>query len=204
METFNHKGFVVEIYQCQETDSPNDWGNEDCFIVYDHRNFCVERKGFDPQDIFDHIEQTKRWFYSGYWVFPLYAYIHSGVALSLGRNSYPFTCHWDTSFRGFALVKRTKGWSYTNEKAVQIAQSLIEEWNNYLSGNVWGYSWECGACGGYYGNPDEYMIDEVKAEIDAYIIDENRKRLEQHAASVKIWAKNRVPLQYRKPLSLIP
>ena len=169
-----YKGYKITIDQDEYADSPDIWENEDCFLVYDHRQFYVERKGFDPTEIFEQLGKRKT--FEGYWIFPVFAYIHSGVSLSLGKNSYPFTCPWDTSFGGFALIKRQKGWSYKEDKAFAIAESLIEEWNQYLSGEVYykkieklvdeEYK-EIDSCYGYYDTPDN-ILNETKKEIDSY------------------------------------
>jgi hypothetical protein len=200
IETIAYKGYNIEVHQDECAESPDVWGNTDCFIVYDHRDFCVERKYYDPNDIFEAYQNGKKLF-DGYYFFPVYAYIHSGVALSLGRTNYPFDCRWDTSFKGFALVKRTKGWSYRREKAYQIALCLIEEWNQYLSGDVYGYNSEVGSCWGFYGDT-KYMISEAKSEIDSHIQTTTEQAVKQHAAQIKQWAKNHVPLQYRTPLTI--
>ena len=138
--------------------------------------------------------------FDGYFYFPVYAYIHSGVALSLGRNSYPFTDKWDTSFNGFALVKRERG-TYTRQKAYERAQGLIETWNMYLSGDVYGYNSEVGGCWGYYGKEGyEQMISEAKSEIDCHIKEQNKKAIKEHLKFLKIWIKNKVPMYRRQPL----
>ena len=114
--------------------------------------------------------------------------------MSLGRNTYPFTCQWDTSFAGFVLVKRTKGWSWTEDKASVIAESEVEMWNQYLSGDVYGYNSEHGSCWGFYGKEGmKDMIEDAKAEIDYAI----KEELKQHLIQLKAWIKAKVPLQYR-------
>lgn len=169
IETIHYQGFDIEFRYDEDAQSPDDWGNDDAFLVYDHRQFYVERKGFAPEDIYEAISEGKK-IYEGYYVFPVYAYIHSGVALSLGNNSYPFTCPWDTSMKGFCLVKRTKGWTWTNKKAYEAAKSIIADWNQYLSGDVWGYNWDHGGCWGYYDtNTIPEILPEIKAEIDHHI-----------------------------------
>lgn len=196
IETIEYRGKEINTYYDTDAQSPDDWGNDECFIVYDHRDFTVERKGYNPDDIFENLQNKKR-LYDGYHVFPLYAYIHSGVSLSLGRNSYPFTCNWDTSFKGFVLVKRQKGWSWTPNKAEKIAQSVVDEWNDYLSGSVYGYNTDSGSCWGFYGDEGyKDMIEEAKAEID-YDILKGRKN---HYEQLKTWIRNKVPFLYRKPL----
>ena len=135
--------------------------------------------------------------YDGFWFFPVYAYIHSGVALSLSRNGYPFTCGWNTSFKGFILVERVKGWSWKENQAYEIAESHIETWNIYLSGQIYGYYSEAGSCGGFYGDEGyKEMMAEAKGEIDGEI----KYKREQHLKQVKTYIKNHVPLQVRKPI----
>ena len=88
--------------------------------------------------------------FKGYHAFPVFAYIHSGVSLSLGKSEYPFTDPWDVSFKGFALIRQAKG--------QKMAEGLIESWNAYLSGNVYGYQVvdamgeEMDSCWGFYGD----------------------------------------------------
>jgi hypothetical protein len=206
-KTIDYRGCKIDIIYDQDPESPDAWGNDDMFIVYDHRDFNIQRKGFDPGAIFEDTQRLKKSFYDGYHVFPLYAYIHSGVSLSLGRDSYPFTCPWDTSMAGFVLVEKTKGWSWRRDKARKCAESLVSEWNIYLSGQVFGYNayvpdedgeedHGIGSCWGYYGDPDEkdaYIVSEAKASIDWYLKDQMKKR----ADKLKTFIRNRVPLENR-------
>ncbi len=88
-----------------------------------------------------------------YFIFPVYAYIHSGVALSLGNSGYPFNCRWDVSSTGFLLVNKTDiNFNYSRENSDLYAgktdeeisyiygEGLIETWNQYLSGDVYGFN----------------------------------------------------------------
>lgn len=157
-QDIDYKGYRIKIRQDESCESPDDWGNTDMFLVYDHRQFYVKRDNFNPSDIIDWLDikrkldcpvsgdeeqgeledELKGYFdYSDYYIYPVYAYIHSGVSLSLGRSSYPFTCPWDTSMSGFLLVKKEEVASF--EVAEINAESLIETWNDYLSGDVWGF-----------------------------------------------------------------
>lgn len=202
--TINYKGFTIEITPDEFcNDSPNDWGNTDSFLVYDHRDFFVQRKGFDPDDIYSVMQEDKKTF-EGYWFFPVYAYIHSGVALSLGRNSYPFNDRWDVSFKGFALVKREKT-TWSVDKAYIRAGHTIDTWNDYLSGNVWNYMTldkdgnTIDSCCGYYGDPEKSgCIEDAKSSIDYEI----KKRNTEKVTKVKTWIKNHVPIEKRQELIL--
>lgn len=202
--TINYKGFKIIIDNDSEcSENPGDWGNEESFLVYDHRDFYVKREGFDPNDIFETMQTGKKLF-EGYFYFPVYAYIHSGVSLSLGKMSYPFTDRWDVSFKGFALVKKQKG-SYTMEKAYKIAEGEIDMWNDYLSGNVWNFRTEdkneemIDSCCGFYGDSEKSgLMDEAKSSIDYEI--EKRRKAKQN--KVKTLLSNHVPIEKRNELIL--
>ena len=75
--------------------------------------------------------------------------------LSFGREgNYPDR-RWDVSQVGFVFVAK-KEWRLS-KKAKQGAKSKIDEWNQYLSGDVWGYVVELPAAIDvvtYSGGPD--------------------------------------------------
>lgn len=151
----------LHIFQDESPENPNDWDNDEIFLVYDHRQFTVERKGFAPKDIFEYKEiqnQTMNedendiedieWEYDNYYIFTVYAHIHSGVVLSLAHNGDRF----DTSSTGFILVDKTKfdfkaqisltedlTGKTDKEIAKHYAEGLIKNWNTYLSGEVYGF-----------------------------------------------------------------
>jgi len=202
METIDYRGHIIKIMHDENAMRPDEWAH-DSFLVYDHRNFCVEKKGFDPSEIFEHMKTSKSPLYDGHWYFPVYAYIHSGVTLSLGKSGYPFTCPWDTSFKGFCLVKRVKGWSWTREKARDIAEGTVKTWDDYCSGNIYGFECETkegehiDSCWGFYGDwRNSGILDEAKAAIDCHI---KQKRI-SHFKQLKTWIRNHVPLFVRNPM----
>lgn len=194
IQTIDYKGYEIRILTDPECDS--DWINDgDAFVVYDHRDFYIKRKGFNPDNIFEHIYETKRFFYENHYVFPLFAYIHSGVSLSLSRG----TDRRDTSYKGFVLVKREKGWTYTREKAFKIAQSTVKTWNEYLGGEVYSFLTDFDGCSGYFGDEGiKDAIEEAKSSIDYHI----KQEMLKHFKTLKTWIKNRVPYQYRNQLIL--
>ncbi len=163
METVEEKrigDYLIKIFPDDDGPNPNEDDDEYAFVVYDHRQFYVEKKGFNPRDIFKHLQTGKKT-YKGYWAFVVYAYIHSGVVLSVGGHNFP-DAQWDVSTTGFVLVKREKGAS--KEKAMTIAKSVIEMWNQYLGGDCYGYEINridadgeetfVDSCWGYYGQEE--------------------------------------------------
>ena len=121
----------------------------------------------------------------------------------MGNSGYPFTCPWDTSMTGFALVKRTKGWTWTRNKAEEVAESVVKEWDQYCTGQVYGYNagedGEIGSCWGFYGDAGmKYMIEEAKSEIDCHV----NQLIKDHCDRLKTQIKNHVPLYCREPLAI--
>lgn len=170
------KGYTAR-YLVQDNNSQSPDKNEDTeiFLVHYHRQFYIERKDVinenDLKSIFlNEVDEDSRAKEIGnkYHILPVFAYIHSGLSLSLGNTNYPFTDEWDTSCCGAILVSKEE-WKEL-DKANAIAQSLIEEWNQYLSGDVYGIVKEeydtnkkqinKDSCWGFYGQ--EYALEELK------------------------------------------
>ena len=144
-QTINYKGCRIRVVQDELSESPNEWGNTEIFLVYDHRQFMVKRDEFNPEDIHAYIsgeDYSIGYLYEDYYIFPVEAYIHSGIILSLYETNP--TCRFDSSVTGFVLVK-TKIESMagiefiTESMAKERAEALLETWNQYLSGEVYGY-----------------------------------------------------------------
>ena len=152
-----------------DSESPEKWEDTNLFLVHYHRDFWIENKNIISKD------DVRAW-YQGesipqqkdYFVFALSAYIHGGVALSLNESFACDTCGWDTSHVGVVLVSKEE--FKTKGKAVKMAQGLIEEWNQYLSGDVYGVVIEkydneknpvdSYSCWGFYGY--DYALQELQ------------------------------------------
>ena len=173
IHTEEYKGYKINIHYSETDDSP-DWGDENLFLVYNHRQFTVKRKGFEPQDIYE----SGLAYEEEYWIFPVEAYIHSGVSLSLFSGSKQ--CRWDSSVSGYILASKDE--FKTPEEAELRAEGLIETWNQYLDGSIYGFEVikedfcsHCGTtteefidfCSGYYGDYEKSgCLDEARAVID--------------------------------------
>lgn len=160
-----------EIIQDENADSPSDSGDTSLFLVGNHRDFYVPEPGektitSDPAILIEPYKKT-------HWILPLEAYIHSGVHLSLSREgNYPDR-RWDVSQLGFVFVEK-KYWGL-QKSARKAALSLIESWNQYLSGDVWGYvitdddGNEVESCWGFYGH--DYCEAEAKSALANCVAD---------------------------------
>ena len=141
VETFVVGKCRVRIEYDTNPQSPSEWGDDGLFIVANHRDFYVPEPGqkrvpSDPDEVVENWKKT-------HWIFPLEAYIHSGVHLSFGQEGgYPDR-RWDVSQLGFVFASK-KEWRLS-KKAREAAASKIAEWNRYLSGQIYGYVVETNA-----------------------------------------------------------
>lgn len=201
-EEIYYKGYRILIKPDEFAGSPDSWSDDGLFLIYNHRDFCIRKTGFDPEDIYNNPEE-----YSDFYIFPVEAYIHSGVRLSLFNGAK--TCRWDSSVSGYVIADKNE---FTEDAAVKAAEGLIEYWNDYLSEYVWGYivekpetiysiskekfdrllfendlanleqefhvedTWEyIDSCWGFYGDPEKSgCIGEAKHFID-YLINKDGK-----------------------------
>lgn len=175
-----HKGLTVKIIQdIDGTETPDQCGDDSLFLVHYHRDFQVENENItsdelaawyrgEPNDNLKAIE--KRWK-----IYPVAAYIHSGVVLSLGQGRHFPDQSWDVSHVGAVLVEK-KDWK-TEKKRRAAAESLVKEWNYHLSGEVYGYVVETpegeqlDSCWGFVGEM-EYCLKEAKENADYHAEDQ--------------------------------
>ena len=147
-ETPRHR---IKMERDDYPESPADMrcGDADAFLVgFNQRNFWVTVEGFtDPEHVED-WEDTHD-------VFSLSAYIHSGVHLYLGSDR---VCQWDSGQVGYVLIRKSTTpavigsaeWHEIFAAQQEYARGIVEEWNQYLSGDVWAVSVQkksCEECG---------------------------------------------------------
>lgn len=182
-DSIDYKGMSIKIYYDTDADSPASWGNEDYFLCADYRHLYTRDTPLSADECRDAMLDNKA-FLKGYYIFPVSIYDHSGIALSLG------TSHgWDYSnYCAFICVKREKGWSWAKRQAEKRASNLVDTWNEYLSGEVYGFVSEdeegemIDSCWGFYG---EDGIKEAIAEAKDVIDYELEKRDKARIAAFK-------------------
>jgi len=111
-------------------------------------------------------------------ILPLYLYDHSGITMSVA----PFSCGWDSGQVGWIYVSRAdllKEYSAKRitkairERAEKVLRQEVATYDDYLTGNVWGYDLKVGGedrdgCWGYFGNPGDYLLSEVNSILKQY------------------------------------
>lgn len=190
MSENNVKG-RIRIAQDDDPQNPREeycnLGTMACF----HRRYNLGDKGHDlRQEDFDgwhDMEMYIRKELDAAVVLPLYLYDHSGITISTSR----FSCPWDSGQVGFIFVSKKKAREEYDKKRLSkkllaritgCLQSEVETYDDYLTGNVYGYvvetrpadadedaEWEDGgdSCWGFYG--DDLEKNGIMGYIRAYV-----------------------------------
>ena len=116
----------------------------------------------------------------------MYMLDHSGITINTTGFDYP----WDSGQIGFIYTTREKiqksftNWKYLTRNRIEFIEDLlldeVKVYNDYLTGNVWGYEIEkagesLDSCWGYFGDTG-CMIKEAKSIIDHIIETEIREK----------------------------
>lgn len=187
METVHEEqrhGLVIKISQDEDPQSPDEYGDDNLFLVGYHRDFTVERdKVITKQGLIDCLAKPEnldpealdrvKAFKEKYHIFGLEAYIHSGVCLALSHEGGFPDRQWDVSQLGAVFLAKSE-WK-TWKQAHRTAQGHIEGWNDYLSGNVYGYvvttqdGEDIESCWGFQGNYDAQYgaLSEARSIVDS-------------------------------------
>lgn len=150
---FEVGGLVVKLIQDSDAQSPREYGDTGLFLVANHRDFYVPEPG-EKRVNGDFESLVERW-KKTHWIFPLEAYIHSGVVLALSHEGNFPDRQWDVSQLGAVFAAKDE-WRL-RKSARKAAQGYVETWNQYLSGDVYGVVIEDEAgndlesCWGFYG-----------------------------------------------------
>jgi hypothetical protein len=195
IETIDYKGFEIRIfYDTFLDESPREWSNIGKMVCWSSRHTLGdEQPKNNPFDYMEEVivdngfwdtdhnevtdEQVVKMFNKIAISLPLYLYDHSGITM----NTTGFSCNWDSGQVGFIYVLKKdvlKEWSKKKmskqlyAKAVKVLKQEVETYNQYLTGDVYGYQIiepDCDennldSCWGFYGL--DYCIQEAKSVAD--------------------------------------
>lgn len=178
IEKMEYKGFVITIEHDQYTSSPREWDNLGTMVSFHSRYTLGDKTEFkDHTALMEYITETQSIWLS------VFLMDHSGLSLSSGD----FGCRWDSGQVGMIFVTREKilenygdTTQATLDKVTSILKAEIEDYNRFLSGDIFTYTVTRGntcktcehtetehvdGCGGFYGMED--AIDAAKESIDA-------------------------------------
>ncbi len=190
-EEKEHRGYTCKVYFDPDPWSPDDWDTLGTIYSnsrsYNPQNHSIEEILIEDEDGKMHIDPD-------YIYVNIYAYEHSGIALSTSRTGQ-FADRWDSGLFGVMAVEKDKAKKEFGdpsvpenyEKIVKCLCSEVECWDTYYKGLVFGYivydenECEVDSCWGYYGLPEgadeameeglgiiNYRVDKQEAEEAAY------------------------------------
>jgi hypothetical protein len=132
--------FRVDITQDDDPIRPDDWDSVTLLALDVDRYLELNTAGIDVralQESDDAVAYLRDTF-DALAITPVYAYCHSGVTIRAGESN-PFTCPWDSGLAGFAWTTRERldYMGISVDDAARVVRQDIEEWDKYLTGDVW-------------------------------------------------------------------
>lgn len=177
-------GYTYKIVQDPDCwDNPRDWDNLGTMVCWHRRCSMGDETIRDAggksqfqtaQDVADFCQRKD------VISLPVYLYEHSGQTV----RTYPFGDRWDSGQVGFIFVTKEKvrqHWGVKKisnklaNKAKTILVGEVETYDDWLTGNVWGYQVfqdgeEIDACWGYFGEEGRKQAEaEAQDEIAYYM-----------------------------------
>jgi hypothetical protein len=173
IETIKYKNYELKIehdYDCHDLLSDHfnyDIKENNPIFISNHRDYSSINTDYKIES-FENLDEIKDT-YKDYEIYSVNAYIHSGVALSLG-SEYPFNCSFDSGLFGFLLVKKTEKMS---------VESFIKSWSMILNGEIYGYTLDktilckscetshtenIDSCWGFVGYELKDIIEDINAD----------------------------------------
>lgn len=161
IHTETRHDLVIKIYQDTDPQNPRtEWDNMGEMFCF-HRRYNLGDK--HDKSIEEVRELSER---KDVISLPLFLYDHSGITMS----TTAFSCPWDSGQVGVILVtyeKLRKEYSTKKitkaikEKALGVLQREVKTYDDFLTGNVWGYVVETKegehleSCWGFFGDYDD-------------------------------------------------
>jgi len=187
LEVVEYKGYNIKIYLDEDPENPRTaWDNFGHMICFHSRYNLGDKHDMSLEDAKE-LEKSKDVI-----SLPLYLYDHSGLTI----RTYPFSCPWDSGKIGFVYVTKEevrKEYSCKlvtkeiKEKVINLLRSEVEEYDNYLTGEVYGYrivddnEEERDSCWGFFGNEwREMILSDCKQMIDYYVEEDLKEKVESH------------------------
>lgn len=170
-EQYERNGCTVKIFYDESPESPREWDNVGTMICA-HRNYTLgdEQANFSDYHSWEHIKQELLIEERGaVIILPLGLYDHSGITMYVGDTHD----RWDGGQVGFIYCTQEdidREWNGDKEKAEAYLRSEVETYDQYLRGDVYGFTVEdkngddVDSCWGFYG--EEHAKEEANNAAD--------------------------------------
>ena len=185
LETITLGTFTAYIHNDEHAESPREWDNLGTMIfrgTYSHLGDKHEVDFSECTRYSDDVKAIQKVYGSDCIMLTVYGYSHGGLTISTS----PFYCKWDSGILGHVVVSRKtirEEWSIkritekTKQKMIEILKGEVETLNQYVMGDVYGYTiidesangedeGDKDSCWGFYGI--DSVKDEVKMMLEYY------------------------------------
>ena len=194
INTITKGNYKLEIFQDETYDSPRSWDNLGTMICFHGRYNLGDKHDYNHRDYSGWEEQKKEISKQENVcvILPLYLYDHSGITM----NTTGFSCGWDSGQVGWILVSKEKVKSEYGvkritkdiiEKVTNVLKGEVETYDQYLTGDVYGYrvskvekcdkgcehDEEVDSCWGFYG---EKSVEEEGSSVLEYYIKKDEEK----------------------------
>ena len=188
--------YIIEVAIDEDPQNPREEFDNMGTIVAFHKNYILgDKHEYKESDYsgWDELEKAITRDHDPAVVLPIFMYDHSGITIS----TRPFSCQWDSVQVGFVFISKDKvrseyGVKRLSNRVLELAENvLIQEvktYDDYLTGNVWGYAIsdkfgnEYESCWGFYG--EDYCREEAEGVVAAL----EKADAERHEALIRAQA----------------
>jgi hypothetical protein len=175
VETITKNGYTAKLYpdEMGTTANPRAEGDNATIIYYHSNHYTLGDKDVSRDTMLD-IANDKQNIY-----LPVYAYIHSDIIMCAEWDN-PYNDPWDSGQSGIVVMSRADirkeyGVKRITKKVLKQAYHLmqveVEEFSQYLSGDVYGVvvedaeGEEVDSCWGFYGY--NYAVEEANRMLES-------------------------------------
>ena len=183
VETKRIGKYEIEIIQDSDPESPREWDNLGTMICQHRRYNLGDKHDYYLDECESWSDVQKELEYPPV-ILNLYLYDHSGITISCE----PFGDKWDSGQVGFIFATKDnllKEYGKVDEeviqKAINVLKGEVETYDQYLTGDVYGYKVyeisvcnyghehreEVESCWGYYGK--DSCMEEAEGIVEYYI-----------------------------------
>lgn len=165
----HHKGYEISIEQDENPMNPREDDNLGRMLCRHTRYNLGDEPQANREEVLDILEGRKK----DVVALPLYLYDHSGITM----NTTGFSCPWDSGMVGciFASYDKIRSWYGVKritkaviEKVKESLRSEVKVYDDYISGNVYGYviKKDDEEMDSSWGYTYEDVLNEAKAIVD--------------------------------------
>jgi hypothetical protein len=185
IDSIEYKSRFINIFPDQDSPNPRvEFDHLGTMVCFHRRYNLGDRHEYrDPNEFAEFLKEEKPI------CLPLYLFDHSGITMSTESERFR-ACDpqgWDWGMVGYIYVTKAdtrkeygvkRVTRKTLNKVTKLLQAEVEEYDHYLTGNVYGYEITKGerqagevidSCWGFFGHPEDYVIPKAKAVIDQII-----------------------------------